>query len=425
MGLTFDNTHVTIAGRDLNTFYAAGRFTNTTVWSPAVLRWGTSDSLEPLTPATVSLRVTVPAGQRIPEWGDWVTVYTEGWSLLAGRIDGATREPDTLRDEHGNEYPVTRLELTASDELATLGRIRLADEPWPEQGQLERLRRIESLLAARGVSVHIGNASSQVMRARDVDSYPALDALTRTMAHTTAQLVCDEGTVTDYYPVQPAALFYDYADPTTPAWVDDDENLAMIDAACLESAGRTLDTGAVLASVTVNHPDPDPGEAGGYIDRRTEITRQTTEDEYGPGALTIDTDGVGDPSTSLLDRVARILDARSSAAWRIPAPVRVLLDRWTTGRDTAYWITRDYIRHGRPFRLLNGPPDLDPYHRVIGGTLTLHGDPAQQALELTTEPATNYAARSLSIGEVDIPIDALTEVTFADTRTIGRARISY
>lgn len=424
MGVAFDTTHVWINGVEVNTFSAADRFTRTTVWSPATIRWGTTDSLEPVTASTLSLRVTVPPGDPVPKWGQWIEIQTEGVGVFSGRIDGAEREQVTLTDPRdGTEYDVTSVELTASDELATLGRIRLADQPWPEEGHLERVRRIEALLADRGVAVNIGTAGGVDMRARDVDAFPALDALTRSMAHTTAVLACDGREVQDFYPPQPAILYYD-PDAGGLAWVDHDQYLPLIEAGCLESGRRVLDTGSVVASVTVEHPEHDPDDPSGYVDRRTTIKRQSTENEYGPGGLRVTSDAIGD-LTPLWDRAERILTARNTADWRIPSPVRVLLDQWSTGRTAALHMIWDKWRPGRPFRLLNGPDDLDPYHRVVGGELSLHGDTAQTELALYTEPAANYAGESVSIAtpSVEIPLSALAEITFADARTIGRASI--
>lgn len=86
------------------------------------------------------------------------------------------------------ETPGYRINVTAADALAEAARLRLADTPWPFENVLNRQARIADLATRSGVKFYSGLTEEQgyyeslgtSVRARDIDSYPALEAFQRT-----------------------------------------------------------------------------------------------------------------------------------------------------------------------------------------------------------------------------------------------------
>src|SRR5699024_7028325 len=155
------------------------------------------------------------------------------------------------------------VEIGASDALAALARIRLADEPWPEEVTGRRVERLQRLLAARGISLgNVGRGNAD-MRARDVDSKPALDVVRLTTAHAPGTLASSDGRIILREYTVPAELVINTSGEVRivdPSWYA----MAQIPASAIEDGALSINAGSVLSSVNIRYPVPDSSEPSGY-----------------------------------------------------------------------------------------------------------------------------------------------------------------
>lgn len=446
MGLRFVDTTVTIGGVTYETFTPDARLTARCAWSPAVIRWGYPDSLEAPTPSTVTLRLTVPDGLSLPAYGERVIVSTRYQTYNAfgptytspplvqftGEADGANRARATLTTSVEERNGTTRVEgwgitLTASGDFARLARTPLSDQPWPEQPAWERLARIAQLVADRvnlgpGGSNLVGESGSgYLVRARDVDAFAALEAILLTISPET-NLLYERATGPELVALDVLPELLRYA-AGGPAWIEryDTNPTATywLSANCLEDGSRDLNTESVVNVASVRYPVP-PAVPGEDYAETTYTARDTGSAAlYGDSEWSTSTDALYAPDV-MAPRLQRAIAARATEQWTVPNPARVLLDQ-VTG---PYGYRLLPSAPGQPLLLTDTPPDVDPFQRVIGGTLTLHGDPEQQALDVNLEPARNAANAVLTLNDLsDFPINTLTQVTIRDLGDVSNAQV--
>jgi len=449
MGVRFVETTVTIGGTSYETFNPDARTTAACAWSPASIRWGYTDSLEQPSPSTLDLPVTVPDGLPWPVYGDRVivesryqsysnetgavTFTSEPLVLFSGEVDGANRRRVQLTTDVEERNGSPRVEgwgiaLTASGDFARLARARLADEPWPEQAAATRLRRIAELVAGRvdlgpdGSSIIGETGSNYVLRARDVDAFPALEAIMLAVAPEPNLLV--EG-----HPGPRLAALYVLPQLVRdsaggPAWIerfeDDPTATFWIDAGALGDGSRDLNVASVVNLASVRYPVPDPDRPGDYRDATFSVGDTASADLYGQSEWRLDTDALDAPDI-MASRLRRAIAARAVEQWSLPTPTTVHLDRFA-----GPYIYRLLPSHpASPVLLVDAPSDVDPFQRSIGGTVTLHGDPRQQRLEVVLEPARNAVTKVVTLADLqDFPIDTLTAVTFRDLNTVSDAQVN-
>lgn len=423
--MRFMNTVLTIAGVTYNTADVSDGYTQPTAWSPAVISWGRRDSLERPEPATLAVRLTIPAAGPLPDYGDLVTVDTtpatdyEAGSPVAvftGTVDGLSRIDATIADSDGIEHDVVDVRLAASDVLAPLGRARIGDEPWPEEQDQRRWERLTALLADRVTLTTWPGTEYATMRARDVDSTAPLDLLELTSNHTGEALVATRaGLGLEVYEAAGELLI----DTANIAWIDPTgAALEELPASAIADAERTLDPGTVVSSVTIKHPAGTPGD---YTDARVKFTNATAARVFGPADVAIDSDAVT-TSGRFTERARRILAARARPQWRLPSPVRVVLSQLETYYNVTSLFTEG-ARERTNVKITGAPAEVSPAQRVIGGTLTLHGDPTQQALEIELEPSEAVGPRSVRLADVtEFPISSMINVNSTDAATCGTAR---
>lgn len=448
MGMRFVDTTVTIGGTPYETFNPDARTTDPCAWSPATIRWGYNDSLDRPSPSTLDLRVTVPDGQPWPQYGDRVVVSTryqsydpdtglEGFTsdpyvLFSGEVDGATRSRVTLTSalDQRNGDPLVEgwgITVTASGDIARLARTKLGDEPWPEQSASARAKRIAELVAPRvdlgpdGSSIVGETGGNYQLRARDVDAFSALEAILLTTSP------------------EPNLLYEGHPGPALaslsvlprlqrlstggPAWIErfesDPTETFWISADALGDGSRELNVASVVNLASVRYPVPDPDRPGDYRDATYSVGDGASADLYGQSEWRLDTDALDAPGI-MAHRLRRGIAARSAEQWSLPTPTVVHLDRFASP-----YLYRLLPSHpGSPVLLVDGPDDVDPFLRIIGGTVTLHGDPQQQAVEVVLEPASNAVTKVVTLADLaDFPIDTLTAVTIRDLNTVSDAQV--
>jgi len=448
VGVRFVDTTVTIGGTPYETFNPDARTTDPCAWSPATIRWGYSDSLDRPSPSSLDVRVTVPDGHPWPRYGDRVIISTryqryntqtgavtftsDPYVQFSGEVDGATRSRVTLTSdlEQRAGEPVVEgwaITLTASGDFARLARTKLADEPWPEQIASSRARRIAQLVAPRidlgpdGSGIVGETGGNYLLRARDVDAFSALEAILLTTSP------------------EPNLLFEGHPGPRLasltvlprlqrssaggPAWIeryeDDPTATFWVSADALGDGARELNVASVVNLASVRYPVPDEDRPGDYRDATYSTGDTASADLYGQSEWRLDTDAL-DAADIMAPRLRRAVTARSAEQWSIPTPTTVHLDRF----DSPYF-TRMLPSHpGLPVLLTDAPPDVDTFQRVIGGAITLHGDPDRQAVEVVLEPARNAVSKIVTLADLaEFPIDTMTEVTFRDLTSVSDAQV--
>lgn len=443
MSLRFVQSTVTIGSTSYGTLDPADRATGPCAWSPARIRWGYEDSIDDPQASTLSLRVTVTDADTPPRYGDLVRVTTRPQlrddddniththafdvAVFYGKIDGATRRRVNLAGPGAPAVDGWAYDLTASGPIAQARRTNLADTPWPAELNTERLDRINALMGDRFRLVNAMGFDIYTVITRDVDNFPLMEAAQRTMALRGA-FITEATSGTPGIALGRLRL-------TKQLRPDANGHAQIVDSAALERGTvpasmfvdqeRALNVQTIINSGSISYWASTAGD-----DERT-VTRTNDEsvDLYGQSQYRTDTDAALSPSVEVYisDYLTRLMTARAVETWRLDQPLEVMLARVPHTLDWNFLPLLISDPGTGVMRITDAPDDLAPIQRIIGGTLTLHGDPKQQALSLNVEPPeSSIATRTIAIENLrtglptlrDFLISELDHVTFNDLRTV-------
>ncbi len=464
MGVRFTDTEVRIDGLLWMSGPASTDAVYPLVWSPAVIRWGYTDTMAEPEPSTLQLRVTIPIDNvlnpsyKVPAYGQTVSVsmrvnhYTDpdepGLStppkpVFYGFIDGATRRRRYMpREGSADTLECWEIDLTASGSFAKLARTMLADEPWPLETAPQRMQRILALLPDPSIteSGTTYTGTTYYVRGRDVDNFSSFEALRRTLRN-----------VVPYeYPDRYGVMFHGHdlvnvfaLDGAGMVEVTQTGTLLPLSAAKIVDTDRLLDVGSVINSVSVEawvpaNDDPYDANPDEYTQRSIVRKSEDSIDTYGEAQWRLESDKAyglfGRPPNEdlildedLTGNLGRILDRRATERWTTDGPLELHLPSMgITDSNVLYYAclpAADPVDIDRRFlQLTEAPPDLEPVQRVIGGELVIHGDHTQQRAYIYTEPPdATLATTSILIKDAptDVPISAYANVTWQDARTVS------
>lgn len=438
MSLRFVETTVEIGGVSYGTLDPGDRLAAPTAWSPARIRWGYEDTLDDPEPSSLNLRVTIPDAATPPRYGDLIRITTRPQLrydddsirttlaplvVFLGNVDGATRRRVNLAPPRAPRVDGWAFDLTASGSFAAVQRTMLADVPWPQELLSERLPRLQALLADR-FTVQVISGPDYYLRARDVDNFPALEAIRRAIAPRGRFL-----TETTHTP----GVFATSLRLTSvlrpgddgQAYITDSNLIRAVPAAIFADQDRALDVQTIINSGAITYWT----NADGGTERTYAETNAESVDTYGQSQYRTTSDGF-QPNDAMQQTITRLLAARAAETWRLAEPLELVLENVPATVDlinlAPYLISPSEAGSGL-FRITDPPPDIDPLQRIIGGELTLHGDHTKQAVSINVEPpATSLATASIPVSSYstvtwtlqDFPISSLQNITFNDLRTI-------
>lgn len=438
-------TSVTIGGRSYNKD-KSGYPELPTVFSGVDITWGAGSCIEhpEASRAQISLWVPKTDAAWIPTLGEVVEVrggnvtagVTADLSLFAGKVESVK-----LQDDHeGLGY---RVNIVAADALAEAARLRLSDTPWPFEDVTARQSRIAVLATKAGVAFNAGLTVEQgyaesletSVRARDIDSFPALEIFQRTTMAAGHTVISVVNIVQPSWALSlPEVLILSGSN----VMATEAEGVVNFDAAHIQDDTFELDTSRVINELKVEmtrfigtagppgwETSDEVNASESQIFTDTIGSRKTTPQTRSLATDWAIRDGFMEdllPLSVMVTKGRLLLAGQSQAQWRLSSALTPVLPE-IPEQAALRNLLLESTRFGALIRLDNTSDLIPKYMRVRGGRIVLGDNPL---LEFDLEPVEYSAPLPLSRNTLygdatarPYTIGKYLTLTPNDLRTIG------
>ena len=348
--------------------------------------------------------------------------------------------------------PLERLEVavTASDYLATLGRLTVGDEPWDYRRVSERIYHdLAPLANASGVYLDwypsrvegaepggVNMVNENWVRPLDVDSRSALDIYRLTCASVGRVALGLAGRVGMSWALKPSYRMTYMSGQMAFAAIVPNPDSTMIPSKYVPDApvAKAADKVATKINVTWWKPGPEFDLATNRQDVAEQsfiLTNPTAIQRYGVIERKVDTHQfttredytLRDIAPELVVKAQLMLDEQSEPEWYFSGNTRVIPRNLEDVQGLAE-IIDNATRFGRVVRFTGPMPDgVDDSHRCIGGSFGFDGE--DWHLELELEPAYYSGTDTAKFFQAAPKTDLTFSVLSSSSNSSGTGPITY